>query len=163
MELPVVDARLAAQQALQDDPVQRKLQIDALRDRLAEPNKDAAAQRKLKEACQGFEAIFLQRVWEQMRKNVAKEGYLHSRDEEAYQGMFDQELVKKMADAGGIGLAEKAYPMRKVLLTQALQLIERCDCEAGCPSCVGPVGEVGSDGKQLAVHLLKDLLKALQE
>ena len=72
MELPVVDARLAAQQALQDDPVQRKLQIDALRDRLAEPNKDAAAQRKLKEACQGFEAIFLQRVWEQMRKNVAK-------------------------------------------------------------------------------------------
>ena len=64
---------------------------------------------------------------------------------------------------GGIGLAEKAYPMRKVLLTQALQLIERCDCEAGCPSCVGPVGEVGADGKQLAVHLLKDLLKALQE
>ncbi len=119
MELPVVDARLAAQQALQDDPVQRKLQIDALRDRLAEPNKDAAAQRKLKEACQGFEAIFLQRVWEQMRKNVAKEGYLHSRDEESYQSMFDQELVKKMADAGGIGLADMLQEQLSIKLGKA--------------------------------------------
>ena len=67
MELPTVDPRLSAQQALQDDPVQRKLQIDALRERLAEPGKDDAAARKLKEACQGFESIFLQRFWEQMR------------------------------------------------------------------------------------------------
>ena len=119
MELPVVDPRLAAQQALQDDPVQRKLQIDALKERLAEPNKDEAAQRKLKEACQGFEAIFLQRIWEQMRKNVAKEGYLHSRDEEAYQGMFDQELVKKMADAGGIGLADMLQQQLSIKLGKA--------------------------------------------
>ena len=119
MELPVVDPRLSAQQALQDDPVQRKLQIDALKERLAEPNKDEAAQRKLKEACQGFEAIFLQRIWEQMRKNVAKEGYLHSRDEEAYQGMFDQELVKKMADAGGIGLADMLQQQLSIKLGKA--------------------------------------------
>lgn len=119
MELPVVDPRLSAQQAFQDDPVQRKLQIDALKERLAEPNKDEAAQRKLKEACQGFEAIFLQRIWEQMRKNVAKEGYLHSRDEESYQGMFDQELVKKMAEAGGIGLADMLQQQLSIKLGKA--------------------------------------------
>ncbi len=119
MELPTVDPRLSAQQALQDDPVQRKLQIDALRQRLAEPGKDDAAARKLKEACQGFESIFLQRIWEQMRKNVAKEGYLHSRDEESYQGMFDQELAKKMAEAGGIGLADMLQEQLSVKLGKA--------------------------------------------
>lgn len=119
MELPTVDPRLSAQQALQDDPVQRKLQIDALRARLAEPGKDDAAARKLKEACQGFESIFLQRIWEQMRKNVAKEGYLHSRDEESYQGMFDQELAKKMAEAGGIGLADMLQEQLSVKLGKA--------------------------------------------
>ena len=119
MELPAVDPRLSAQQALQDDPVQRKLQIDALRERLAEPGKDDAAARKLKEACQGFESIFLQRIWEQMRKSVGKEGYLHSRDEESYQSMFDQELAKKMAEAGGIGLADMLQEQLSVKLGKA--------------------------------------------
>ena len=119
MELPTVDPRLSAQQALQDDPVQRKLQIDALRERLAEPGKDDAAARKLKEACQGFESIFLQRIWEQMRKSVGKEGYLHSRDEESYQSMFDQELAKKMAEAGGIGLADMLQEQLSVKLGKA--------------------------------------------
>ena len=119
MELPAVDPRLSAQQALQNDPVQRKLQIDALRERLAEPGKDEAAARKLKEACQGFESIFLQRIWEQMRKSVGKEGYLHSRDEESYQAMFDQELAKKMAEAGGIGLADMLQEQLSVKLGKA--------------------------------------------
>lgn len=118
MELPVVDPRLAEQQALHDDPVQRKLQIDALRERLAN-NGDEAAKRKLKEACQGFESIFLQKIWEQMRKNVTKEGYLHGRDEETYQSMFDQELARKMAEAGGIGLADMLEQQLSVKLGKA--------------------------------------------
>lgn len=118
MELPVVDPRLSEQQALQDDPVQRKLQIDALRERLS-TNGDEAAKRKLKEACQGFESIFLQKIWEQMRKNVTKEGYLHGRDEESYQSMFDQELAKKMAEAGGIGLADMLEQQLSVKLGKA--------------------------------------------
>ena len=54
-----------------------------------------------------------------MRKNVAKEGYLHSRDEESYQSMFDQELVKKMADAGGIGLADMLQEQLSIKLGKA--------------------------------------------
>ncbi len=58
---------------------------------------------------------------------------------------------------GGIGLAEKGYLMRDVLLTHAAELIAHCDCETGCPSCVGPVGEVGTDGRPMALKLLEVL------
>ena len=60
---------------------------------------------------------------------------------------------------GGIGLAHKAYGMRDLLLEKALQVAEDCPCEYGCPSCVGPVGEVGEDGKRTAVRLLRELTK----
>ena len=60
---------------------------------------------------------------------------------------------------GGIGLAQKAYGMRDLLLQRALQVAADCGCEHGCPSCVGPVGEVGEDGKQTAMQLLKELTK----
>ena len=60
---------------------------------------------------------------------------------------------------GGIGLAHKGYGMREVLLRKALQVAEDCGCEYGCPSCVGPVGEVGEDGKRTAMRLLRELTK----
>ena len=65
--------------------------------------------KKLKQACEGFESIFLGKLWSQMRSTVPKEGYLHSKEEEAYVSMFDQELMKKMSAAGGIGLGKMLY------------------------------------------------------
>ena len=64
---------------------------------------------------------------------------------------------------GGVGLSEKAFRMRNALLTHALTLVHDCDCEAGCPSCVGPIGEVGPRGKEMAKRLLRDLLKEAEE
>ncbi len=60
---------------------------------------------------------------------------------------------------GGIGLSQKAYGMREMLLEKALQVAEDCGCENGCPSCVGPVMEVGKDGKKTAITLLKELTR----
>ena len=60
---------------------------------------------------------------------------------------------------GGIGLSQKAFGMREMLLEKALQVVRDCGCRQGCPSCVGPVGEIGEDGKETAVYLLKELLK----
>ena len=60
---------------------------------------------------------------------------------------------------GGIGLAHKAFGMRDVRLQKALQVAEDCGCEYGCPSCVGPVGEIGEDGKRTAMRLLRELTK----
>ena len=56
---------------------------------------------------------------------------------------------------GGIGLSEPLYRLHARLLSESLALIERCACRDGCPSCVGPVGEVGSRGKQVALALLR--------
>ena len=101
-----VDATLAVNEAAQNDLVRRKLDMDALRGRLGDSR---THQQKLREACEGFESVFLQKMWEQMRKTVSKEGYLHSKDEETYQSLFDVELSKKMTSAGGIGLADMLY------------------------------------------------------
>ena len=36
---------------------------------------------------------------------------------------------------------------------KARELIEACECEAGCPSCVGAPGEVGEKAKEVASAL----------
>lgn len=40
--------------------------------------------------------------------------------------------------AGGVGLAPRLFEERVELLERAHDLVTRCGCEAGCPSCVGP-------------------------
>jgi len=40
---------------------------------------------------------------------------------------------------GGIGLSRALYLQREDVITQSKQMIERCDCHFGCPTCVGPI------------------------
>jgi DEAD/DEAH box helicase domain-containing protein len=69
---------------------------------------------------------------------------------------------------GGIGQSEPLFQRREDLLAQSVTLIERCDCRAGCPACVGPVlaADESADGpaeatpKALALRVLA-LLVAL--
>lgn len=63
---------------------------------------------------------------------------------------------------GGIGLAEKLYTMRRQLLEAAGQAISGCACQSGCPSCVGPLGEIGEAGKNIALALLTSIQASLQ-
>ncbi|WP_156087718.1 DEAD/DEAH box helicase [Lysobacter sp. Root667] len=39
---------------------------------------------------------------------------------------------------GGVGLSEPLWTRQAELLARASELVERCDCRAGCPACVGP-------------------------
>jgi DEAD/DEAH box helicase domain-containing protein len=55
----------------------------------------------------------------------------------------------------GIGLSEPLYRLHGRLLAQSRALIAECPCRDGCPSCVGPVGEVGSRGKEVALAILE--------
>ncbi|HEY7510143.1 MAG TPA: DUF1998 domain-containing protein, partial [Vicinamibacteria bacterium] len=55
---------------------------------------------------------------------------------------------------GGIGLSEPLYHLHGRLLGESRALIARCSCGDGCPSCVGPVGETGSRGKEVALAIL---------
>jgi DEAD/DEAH box helicase domain-containing protein len=59
---------------------------------------------------------------------------------------------------GGIGLSEPLYRLHDKLLAESRRLIASCRCEDGCPSCVGPAGEVGSRGKEVALAILEAAL-----
>ncbi len=56
---------------------------------------------------------------------------------------FDPTIFLYDQTPGGVGLAPRIFEERHTLLRRARQLIERCECEEGCPACVGPV--VGSE------------------
>ena len=56
---------------------------------------------------------------------------------------------------GGIGLSEPLYRLHGRLVRESEALIAACACRDGCPSCVGPVGEVGSRGKEVALAILQ--------
>ncbi len=58
---------------------------------------------------------------------------------------------------GGIGLSRKLYDLRNFWIDRAIEVIQDCQCESGCPACVGPVGEPGYGGKKEALALLKGL------
>ena len=55
---------------------------------------------------------------------------------------------------GGIGFSQPLYELHGRLLSESKRLIESCPCHEGCPSCVGPVGEVGHRGKETALAIL---------
>ena len=44
------------------------------------------------------------------------------------------------------------------LVKLTAELLAACECEAGCPSCVGPVGEIGERGKEAALRIAREML-----
>jgi DEAD/DEAH box helicase domain-containing protein len=58
----------------------------------------------------------------------------------------------------GIGFAAQLYELHERLLAAARELIVDCPCERGCPSCVGPVDEVGEDAKGYTLAVLAELI-----
>ncbi len=59
--------------------------------------------------------------------------------------------------SGGIGLSRKLFQLHDQVLSAALDLVEKCPCREGCPSCVGPVAENGEGAKENAIAILKEL------
>lgn len=58
----------------------------------------------------------------------------------------------------GIGLSESLFERINELLEKCLRLAEQCECQDGCPSCVGPSSEMGIGGKKETIYLLQTLL-----
>lgn len=83
--------------------------LDTQRSRLESLSKSqdqATKEKELRKAAEGFEAIFIQKMWDEMRSSLPKNGLHYSKEEEYWQSMYSQELGKSMASAGGIGLAD---------------------------------------------------------
>jgi DEAD/DEAH box helicase domain-containing protein len=62
---------------------------------------------------------------------------------------------------GGIGFSEPLFAMRAELLTRTRDLIAGCECEHGCPTCVGPIGDTGPLAKTVAVRILQLLVDSV--
>ncbi len=71
---------------------------------------------------------------------------------------FDPTIFLYDTVAGGIGLASRLYEEREELLRRARHLIESCECEEGCPGCIGPNA---SDGDELEAARKKLVLGIL--
>jgi DEAD/DEAH box helicase domain-containing protein len=67
---------------------------------------------------------------------------------------FNPTIYLYDAHAGGIGLAERLFEILPDLLRRGLDTLHACACGFGCPSCVGPVNEVGRRAKATAARLL---------
>ena len=70
---------------------------------------------------------------------------------------FNPTIYLYDSHAGGIGLAEHLFEVLPDLLRRGLETLETCACRDGCPSCVGPVNEVGRRAKGTARAVLRAL------
>ena len=71
---------------------------------------DPDYQKKLKDACKGFESMFIQMMWKEMRRTVPENSLFgESNGEKIFRDMLDTELVDRMSEAGGMGLADVMY------------------------------------------------------
>jgi len=59
--------------------------------------------------------------------------------------------------SGGVGLSAPLFRLADQLLAKTAELIAACACDAGCPACVGPPGEVGERGKEIALGIVRRL------
>ncbi len=59
---------------------------------------------------------------------------------------------------GGVGFSEKLFLLHDRLLVKVADALAGCSCPLGCPSCVGPIEEVGRAGKANAHWLLTEVL-----
>jgi DEAD/DEAH box helicase domain-containing protein len=71
---------------------------------------------------------------------------------------FEPTLYLYDQQPGGVGLSERLFELLVPLLGQARDVLAACACRAGCPSCVGPVNEVGRQAKPIAARLVAALL-----
>ena len=64
----------------------------------------------LKEACKGFEAMFLNMMYKEMRATVPEDSLFgESNAQKIFRDMHDEKLMENVANGGGVGLADLLY------------------------------------------------------
>ncbi len=95
---------------------QQNLQATANTAKTADAASKAALQdKKLREACQGFEAMFLNLMYTQMRETVPENTLFgESNGDKIMQSMLDTEMMNQASKAGGMGLGDMLYKQLKL-------------------------------------------------
>ena len=70
---------------------------------------------------------------------------------------FEPNLYLFDAYPGGIGFSEPLFRTHSLLVQKTRELISACTCEQGCPSCVGPAGDLAPRAKEAALAILNRL------
>src|SRR5882762_3720915 len=70
---------------------------------------------------------------------------------------FEPNLYLYDAYPGGIGFSEPLFRTHTLLVQKTRELIAACPCEQGCPSCVGPAGDLALRAKEAALAILDRL------
>ena len=60
---------------------------------------------------------------------------------------------------GGVGYSQSLYGAWREIFNAARRVIRNCNCEDGCPSCIGPAEEVEQRGKDHTLRLLDVILE----
>jgi len=74
---------------------------------------------------------------------------------------FDPTIFLYDTVAGGIGLAARLFEEREKLLRRARHLIESCECDEGCPGCIGPDASGDDEPEAARKRLVLGLLDAV--
>ena len=74
---------------------------------------------------------------------------------------FDPTIFLYDVVPGGVGLASRLFEEREELLRRARHLIETCECEEGCPGCIGPDASDGDEPEAARKNLVLGLLDAV--
>jgi DEAD/DEAH box helicase domain-containing protein len=74
---------------------------------------------------------------------------------------FDPTIFLYDSVAGGVGLSARLHEEREELLRRARHLIESCDCDEGCPACIGPDAMNEDEPESPRKRLVLDLLDAV--
>ncbi|MGB8459801.1 MAG: DEAD/DEAH box helicase [Candidatus Acidiferrum sp.] len=70
---------------------------------------------------------------------------------------FEPNLYLYDAYPGGIGFSEPLFRAHDLLVQRTRELIAACTCEQGCPSCVGPAGDLAPRAKEATLAILDRL------
>jgi DEAD/DEAH box helicase domain-containing protein len=70
---------------------------------------------------------------------------------------FEPNLYLFDAYPGGIGFSEPLFRAHELLVRRTRELIAACGCQEGCPSCVGPAGDLAPRAKEAALAILDRL------
>jgi DEAD/DEAH box helicase domain-containing protein len=70
---------------------------------------------------------------------------------------FEPNLYLYDAYPGGIGFSEPLYRAHELLIHKTREMIQACPCDQGCPSCIGPAGDLAPRAKEAALSILDRL------
>jgi DEAD/DEAH box helicase domain-containing protein len=85
-------------------------------------------------------------------KNGSPDPWITGRKE-----FFVPNLYLYDAYPGGIGFSQPLFRAHELLIRKTRELIHACPCESGCPSCVGPAGDLAPRSKEAALAILDRL------